>query len=209
MAALPGGRALARLVCGIGNTLRPQPKLAGVPDFVDSLTGAYFLGRCLFLPAELPALVGEEVAREGLAALGGHPPGVAGVTARNAAAGVGLLESTLYLRNQLLRDSDWASMAHSLELRTPLVDACLLAALGPCCAAFEAGRGKSMLAQSPANSLPRVIVDRPKSGFGIPLDRWLRESAEFRVRSGAAPAPQAPWARQWAQFVAGAVAGCA
>ena len=42
-------------------------------------------------------------------------------TARHGAAQVALLESTRYLRNQLLRDSDWASMAHSVELRTPLV----------------------------------------------------------------------------------------
>ena len=36
------------------------------------------------------------------------------------------MESQIYLRNQLLRDSDWASMYHSIELRTPLVDFFLL-----------------------------------------------------------------------------------
>ena len=37
-----------------------------------------------------------------------------------------MLESSLYMRNQLLRDTDWASMAHSLEVRVPLVDSKLL-----------------------------------------------------------------------------------
>ena len=36
------------------------------------------------------------------------------------------LESQIYLKNQLLRDSDWASMSHSVELRTPFVDFFLL-----------------------------------------------------------------------------------
>ena len=44
-------------------------------------------------------------------------------------ARVATLEASLYMRNQLLRDTDWASMAHSLEVRVPLVDAVLLAKL--------------------------------------------------------------------------------
>jgi asparagine synthase (glutamine-hydrolysing) len=41
------------------------------------------------------------------------------------------MESSLYMRNQLLRDTDWASMAHSLEVRVPLVDSKLLRSLVP------------------------------------------------------------------------------
>ena len=41
-------------------------------------------------------------------------------------AKVATLEASLYMRNQLLRDTDWASMAHSLEVRVPLVDSVLL-----------------------------------------------------------------------------------
>ena len=41
------------------------------------------------------------------------------------------MESALYMRNQLLRDSDWAGMAHSLEIRVPMVDTELLRRLGP------------------------------------------------------------------------------
>ena len=123
IAAIPGARALLGAPCAYLAKSRSQPKFAGVPAFMGSLEGAYFLSRSLFLPEELPALMGADMAREGLARLGGSPPGMTQADARDGAAAVGLLESTLYLRNQLLRDSDWASMGHSLELRTPLVDA--------------------------------------------------------------------------------------
>ena len=44
---------------------------------------------------------------------------------------IAALEASLYMRNQLLRDTDWASMAHSVEVRTPLVDAALLRQIAP------------------------------------------------------------------------------
>ena len=87
-------------------------------------------------------------------------------------AAVGLLESTCYLRNQLLRDSDWASMDHSLELRTPLVDTQLLAELGPFVSGFRRGAGKALMSQSPRDPARRNI-NRPKTGFGVPMARWL------------------------------------
>ena len=138
-----------------------------------SLEGAYFLRRSLFLPTELPALIGQEMAREGLAKLGGEAPGVTSPEARDAPAAVGMLESTLYLRNQLLRDSDWASMAHSLELRTPLADAQLLATLAPNSRGFEGGIGKVMLANAPARPLLDTVVKRRKTGFNLPMASWL------------------------------------
>ncbi|MBK8742086.1 MAG: asparagine synthase (glutamine-hydrolyzing) [Betaproteobacteria bacterium] len=151
-ASMPGADALLRRPCEMLAKLRSQPKLAGVPEFLGSLEGQYFLRRSVFLPAELPVLLGPDVAWEGLARLGGSPPGMIPAQARDGAAAVGLLESTLYLRNQLLRDSDWASMGHSLELRTPLVDAKLLKTLRPFVSAFVGGAGKAMLAQSPRNA---------------------------------------------------------
>ena len=187
MAAIPGARALLDAPCAALAKHRSQPKLAGVPTFMDSLEGAYFLRRSLFLPAELPALIGEDMAREGLAALGGDPPGVTSAGARNAAAGVGMLESTLYLRNQLLRDSDWASMAHSLELRTPLVDAQLLATLGPYGAGFKGGMGKAMLAHAPERPLLEAVVNRPKTGFSVPMASWLSKCDRSITRGPICP----------------------
>ena len=108
-----------------------HPKIKGIPEFMGSFEGSYFLKRCLFLPDDLPALMGLEEAQEGLARLGGTPPGMPKCDGINGERGVCMLDSTLYLRNQLLRDCDWESMHHSLELRTPLVDVALLGALRP------------------------------------------------------------------------------
>jgi len=206
LAAIPGARSLVRAATAALAKGR-HPKLRGIADFMGSLEGVYFLKRCLFLPAELPLLMGESCAREGLALLGcssaGSPPGVAPANAITPAAGVCLLDSTLYLRNQLLHDSDWASMAHSLELRTPLVDAALLHSLSTVHSRFKDGAGKRLLARSPARPVPDFIIHRPKSGFAVPMTEWLAAAAANRARSSIPllAAPGTPWTRRWAQTV--------
>jgi asparagine synthase (glutamine-hydrolysing) len=76
------------------------------------------------------------------------------------------------MRNQLLRDVDWASMAHSVEVRTPLVDIKL----------FEfvvryLRYGYSFTKHDMANTanipLSNSILDRPKTGFSVPVYKWL------------------------------------
>lgn len=201
IAAIPGAPWLVKAACALLANGRRHPKLKGVPDFMGSLEGVYFLKRCLFLPQDLPVLMGEQRAREGLARLGGSPPGMTAANAVTGAAGVCLLDSTHYLRNQLLRDSDWASMAHSLELRTPLVDAALLRALRSVHTA--GGAGKRMLAQSPVSPLPEAIVSRPKTGFAVPMTQWLAAATERREwdRMPLLAASGTPWTRRWAKVV--------
>jgi len=203
IAAVPGARSLLGVPCSALAKLRSQPKFADVPQFMGSLQGIYFLRRALFLPSDLPALMGAEQAREGLSRLGGSPPGMSKANARDGAATVGLLESTLYLRNQLLRDSDWASMGNSLELRTPLVDAKLLETLGPYTSGFAGGAGKTMLGQSSEKPLPESIINRPKTGFSVPMARWLSEAMDQSAWADLPllSAPGIPWARRWASAV--------
>jgi asparagine synthase (glutamine-hydrolysing) len=211
VAAIPGARWLVKAACAFLANGNRHPKLKGVADFMGSLEGAYFLKRSLFLPQELPILVGKEAAREGLARLGGSPPGMAKANAVTGAAGVCLLDSTHYLRNQLLRDSDWASMAHSLELRTPLVDAALLHALRSVHTGFVGGAGKRMLAQSPMSPLPEQIIARPKSGFGVPMTQWLAAATEQRDWNSIPllAGRGTPWTRRWARVVLdGGFKGC-
>jgi asparagine synthase (glutamine-hydrolysing) len=210
VAAIPGARALLDAPCAWLAQRQSQPKLAGLPMFMGSVEGAYFLRRSLFLPDELPALMGQERAQEGLTRLGGMPPGMTCAGARDGPASVGLLESTHYLRNQLLRDSDWASMGHSLELRTPLVDVRLLAALGPYVADFSGGIGKTMLARSPMKPLPVSVIKRPKTGFSMPMAKWLADAADQRgwAHASRLNAPGTHWARRWARAVVGRMAAC-
>ena len=161
---------LARLVDG------SRPKLAGVLRYGASLPGAYFLRRGLYLPDEVAELLGPAAAGEALADV--DPVAAAGRALDGPAGGdpwwsVHLMESALYMRNQLLRDSDWASMAHALELRVPFVDARLrdqIAAHG-----FEPARsgGKAAVARRAAPELPERVLTRVKTGFGIPVTKAL------------------------------------
>lgn len=210
IAALPGARALMGTPCAYLAKRLAKPKFAALPAFMDTLEGVYFLRRSLFLPSELPALMGDDMAREGLSRLNGSPPGMTQSDARDGMAAVGMLESTHYLRQQLIRDSDWASMGHSLELRTPLVDAALLAALGPYMSGFADGVGKAMLARSPMKPLPESIINRPKTGFSLPMNQWLSEATDQRAW-GDLPmlaTPGMPWARRWARIVVERLTEC-
>ena len=203
LAGIPGVRPVLR---GVLDRLPPErfhPKAKGFPEFMGSLKGEYFLRRGLFLPHELPALMGSEFTRMGLERLGGYPPGIGGCEAVNPEGSVCMLDSVLYLRNQLLRDSDWTSMAHSLELRTPLVDAALLEALGGVHTRFVNGTGKRLLAQSPAKPLPRSVIQREKTGFSVPMKEWLEEAigAKSPPASKLPGSPNTPWTRRWATVV--------
>ena len=159
--------------------LVPQ-KAVALARYGSSYAGLYFSKRGLFMPWELPELLGEEFAREGLARL--QPPDFIGSSLggeiNSGYAAVAALEANFYLRNQLLRDSDWASMAHSLELRTPLVDATLLRTLAPALVNRPMGMEKKLpLANAPQIALPSSVVNRPKTGFSLPMDRWLNNTS--------------------------------
>lgn len=210
MSIIPGARLLVKKVCGNLAKLLGKPKLVALPNFMNSLEGAYFLKRSLFLPKELSALMGANMAREGLKRLGGNPAGMVKANARDGVAAVGLMESTQYLRNQLLRDSDWASMAHSLELRTPLVDTQLLESLGSYVTKFSGGVGKGMLARSPVNPLPEHIINRPKTGFSLPMAQWLSDASDKSAWNDhpILTNSNTPWARRWARLVVQNLSEC-
>ncbi len=90
-----------------------------------------------------------------------------------------LVDIESYLPGDLLPKSDLASMAVSLELRSPFLDHHVVElglALPP-----ELARGKAALKQAFAHALPPAIAQRGKTGFGVPLDRWFRE--ELREKS--------------------------
>jgi asparagine synthase (glutamine-hydrolysing) len=82
-----------------------------------------------------------------------------------------------YLRNTLLRDADQMSMANSVELRQPMLDARLVERVVslPIDLKIREGRQKPLLVDAVGPGLPREIYERPKAGFGLPYDRWLRE----------------------------------
>jgi asparagine synthase (glutamine-hydrolysing) len=106
------------------------------------------------------------------------------------------------MRNQLLRDADWAGMAHSLEIRVPLVDFTLLGALGSSIAALTEGAGKAALAAAPTTPLPKEVITRAKSGFGVPTGAWINSVVGDASSSiGQKPESKGTVSRRWSQAV--------
>jgi asparagine synthase (glutamine-hydrolysing) len=195
---LPGvARAFERTYTRVmpRNHAKFSPKTAYTLKYGHSYEGAYLMKRGLFLPEELPELLGDELAEEGLRRLAILDLIRATITPDPGTpfARVAALETALFMRNQLLRDIDWASMAHSLEVRVPLVDAFLLRKVAP--AVFTSSRrdGKDLLARSPRTPLPDAILTRKKTGFTLPITDWLaREHREV---------PHSFGMRPWALFL--------
>jgi len=86
------------------------------------------------------------------------------------------LDVETYLPGDLLVKMDIATMASSLEARSPFLDHHVmeLAASLPSSWKIKATSGKRILKQLARGWLPDQIIDRPKKGFGVPLSRWLR-----------------------------------
>jgi asparagine synthase (glutamine-hydrolysing) len=203
-AKIPGFGPLSRFIlrsCAPAFT-REEPKALGIFEYSNSWAGAYLLRRGLFLPQELKGILDPEVVREGLRRL--RPlrelqdslacdPG-------SPVATVCALESSHYLRNQLLRDADWAGMAHSVEVRVPFVDTQLLCTLAPLIAAFASGNGKAALARAAMIQLPEDVVARAKSGFGVPIGPWMVAGIESDRPAGPR-APRGLLSRRWSQVV--------
>jgi asparagine synthase (glutamine-hydrolysing) len=195
--ASPGIRAFVRRLAGLSGLVRDRPKLAGLLDYGRTYRGAYFLRRGLYLPDEITTLLSPDLVREGLVTLG-FDQWVRGGDEVFASplSHIAALESTRYLRNQLLRDSDWAGMAHSLEIRTPFVDYHLLEALAPVVPHLaHLNKGKALLANAPKTPLADSVLQRAKTGFGVPSQRWFARPGQKRnSMKGLA-------SRQWATTV--------
>jgi asparagine synthase (glutamine-hydrolysing) len=141
------------------------------------------------MPWELPNILPPEMVREGwlqLEPMARLSDSVNGVRDSNLA--IASLEMSWYMRNQLLRDVDWAGMAHSVEIRVPFVDVQLLREIAP----YLHGRypiRKPFI----ASTCGLDLAARPKTGFSIPVREW------FGQQSGA-EAGSSRGLRGWARY---------
>ena len=161
------------------------PKTGGLLSHSGDIASAYLLRRALHLEGELDTLLDESWLKEGLERLSTNRalmktinPLVAGGATTHAK--IAALESCWYMRNQLLRDTDWSSMAHGLEVRVPFVDMSLLKRIGPAIAS-NAPPQKADLAACIKN-MPMPMVARRKTGFTTPVRKWIGSHAGVSAR---------------------------
>jgi asparagine synthase (glutamine-hydrolysing) len=139
---------------------RPGGRMARMLSSERGLPGAYACVRSLFSPQELT--------QHGVSLPFG-PYVAAGAVSQDRTDTVGWLELENYLPDQLLRDADQMSMAHSLELRVPYLDDDVVAAALaiPVRARLGVLGSKQVLRDTVA------LPSQPKRPFTLPLDSWL------------------------------------
>jgi len=160
-------------------------KAAGLLSHSGDIVSAFLLRRALYLEDELDALLDESWLNEGLERLSTVRM-LTGTVSTLRATGAPLytqiaaLESCWYMRNQLLRDTDWSSMAHGLEVRVPFVDMHLLERLAPAMASAMPPNKQDLAAC--AEELPQSMLTRPKTGFSTPVREWISDRADSSSR---------------------------
>ncbi|MGZ4834258.1 MAG: asparagine synthase (glutamine-hydrolyzing) [Terriglobales bacterium] len=135
----------------------------------------YLLFRGLFGPQQIQELLG--VTEREVRDLGVRIPGSPNQQPGAFVDALVSLEFHHYLQNQLLKDTDFMSMAHSIEVRVPFLDHPVVEyVLGVAAAQRLRGRSpKPLLVNALGENLPRMVWDRPKKGFSFPFGEWLRE----------------------------------
>jgi asparagine synthase (glutamine-hydrolysing) len=202
-----------------GAAVPPQTRWAKLPEMVrhsQDLLALYQLAYALFLPGfqrELLAPGFAEALADGLP-LAMRQRVIAETRARTPLSAISVMEQRLFLGERLLRDNDVASMASSLEQRVPLVDQVLFESvdrLGDQARYRPLGQ-KAMLRRIGLRGLDPTLFNRPKSGFVLPFDRWIRRGLKdamdqtLRDPQAIAPAGLDPAAvrRLWRAFLDGA-----
>ncbi|MGV6852791.1 MAG: asparagine synthase (glutamine-hydrolyzing) [bacterium] len=182
-----------------------SPKVAGMLEYGSELSGAYLLQRGLFMPWELDQVLKQDQIEEGIKKLSltNQIKQSSLPISENAQQNIAVLESTWYMKNQLLRDLDWAGMNHSLEVRVPLVDSELTKATAKIGMLRNKLDGKKMMLNSVIKH-PLAEQQREKSGFDTPVWDWQKQSKDWQSwkTNKNLTKKNTPWARRYAWMVA-------
>lgn len=181
-------RRVARFKQPSGLGFPAQTRWAKLPEMVargDDLLGLYQMAYALFLPQqhrELLGTQGRDRLHDGLPEAMRTWLGESMAT-RSDLGAISTLEQRLFLGERLLRDTDAVSMSASIEVRLPLVDQMLLEQVGrvPDAVRYHPIRRKALLRRVGLKGLDPALFDRPKTGFELPYDRWLRSQLGRRI----------------------------
>lgn len=213
------GRIIASTMQPSRGAFAPQTRWAKLPDMLahsgDPLS-LYQLAYALFVPDSQRRLLGGRLTG---ALVDGLPGAMSSRLRADTESGeilrtIGVLERSLFLGERLLRDTDAASMSASIEIRLPLVDQVLVESVErlPSASRFNPIGKKAILRRIGLRGLDPSLFERPKAGFVLPYDRWLRSGLGKKIdgtmRDAAVIAPTGldpeAVARLWQAFLDGA-----
>lgn len=143
----------------------------------------YFLSRMVFTPAQTDELFRGPTTTAFAKLKASLQETLSRARAFDPVNRVSYLEARCYMLNSLLRDSDFMSMAHGLEVRVPLIDHRLaeqVTAL-PGMTKIDPRTPKPMLVRALGGALPNEIVHRTKRGFTLPFESWMRQALRPEV----------------------------
>ncbi|MDE3137682.1 MAG: asparagine synthase C-terminal domain-containing protein, partial [Acidobacteriota bacterium] len=180
----PAGRLLESSAAALRRPDRGR-KLASLIREPVRLPHPYFFTRLLFPPGEVEKLIHHDGAFAGEQWLRGAAQDAANADDFSM---VSQLEIRSYMVNTLLRDTDAMSMAHSLEVRVPLLDRELVEYVVGLPESWKRRRGsrKSLLADALGDLLPQEVISQPKRTFTLPWEHWLRGPLRAEVEAGLA-----------------------
>jgi asparagine synthase (glutamine-hydrolysing) len=177
---LPAGvsKTLAATFAAVAPSNDQTRKLTALARNGGKILHPYFLSRILFTPEQQSKLLPDTKCDSTAFQRAAKPlrESLNRAQSLDAINRVSYLEARCYMLNTLLRDADFMSMAHGLEVRVPLIDHRLaqrMLAL-PGSWKLDAGTPKPLLVKALAGQLPEKVVHRPKRGFTLPFEYWLR-----------------------------------
>ncbi len=151
-------------------------KLASLAGDNGRVLHPYFLCRMLFAPTQRDLLLRGVRAEACESAEAAQREKLRLAMCLDPVNRVSYLESRCYMLNTLLRDSDFMSMSQGLEVRVPLIDHHLAKAVLGLPGKWKLnGTPKGLLVGALGGSLPDEIVHRPKRGFTLPFEHWMRQ----------------------------------
>ncbi len=157
-------------------------KLASLAGDNGRVLHPYFLSRMLFTPGQRDLLFKNTPGPAADMADDAQRDWLQRALPLDAINRVSYLESRCYMLNTLLRDADFMSMSQGLEVRVPLIDHQLAKAVLALPGSWKLnGKPKKLLVGALAGALPDEIIHRPKRGFTLPFEHWMRQELRAEI----------------------------
>ncbi|MDC3175240.1 asparagine synthase (glutamine-hydrolyzing) [Candidatus Pelagibacter sp.] len=175
------GNLVFNLLSPILKMFNLNPKYAGIIKYGSNIDSSYFLQRSLMFPEEIKEMLAPDVFKEGFDELDIFNKLENDIkNFNNINLAIMYLEIKYYLSSKLLRDADWTSMSHSIELRTPFVDWSFFRKLLPILKSNK-DVSKINLLNCFKKKLPEELYNRKKTGFDIPHKYFYESYTQKKI----------------------------